>query len=151
PNLPLTNVWPIGEVIHQALWAARFSAGLLSIFAFVAVLLCAVGIYGVVGYTVGLRVREIGIRLALGAQPSDVALMILRQSATTLSVGLAIGLICAFVLGRFISNLLYGMSGTSPAAFLATALLLAAVGLLASYVPARRAAGVDPLLAVRNE
>ncbi|HEY6935967.1 MAG TPA: ABC transporter permease [Terriglobales bacterium] len=151
PNLPLTNVWPIGEVIHQALWAARFSAGLLSIFAFVAVLLCAVGIYGVVGYTVGLRVREIGIRLALGAQPSDLALMILRQSATTLSVGLAIGLICAFVLGRFISNLLYGMSGTSPAAFLATALLLAAVGLLASYVPARRAAGVDPLLAVRNE
>ena len=151
PNLPLVNVWPIGEVIHQALWAARFSAGLLSIFAFVAVLLCAVGIYGVVGYTVGLRVREIGIRLALGARPSDVALMILRQSATTLCVGLAIGLICAFVLARFISNLLYGMSGASPAAFLATALLLAAVGLLASYVPARRAAAVDPLLAVRNE
>ena len=151
PNLPLVNVWPIGEVIHQALWAARFSAGLLSIFAFVAVLLCAVGIYGVVGYTVGLRVHEIGIRLALGAQPSDVALMIMRQSATTLSVGLAIGLVCAFVLARFISNLLYGMSGTSPAAFLLTALLLAAVGLLASYVPARRAAGVDPLLAVRNE
>ena len=151
PNLPLVNVWPIGEVIHQALWAARFSAGLLSIFAFVAVLLCAVGIYGVVGYTVGLRVREIGIRLALGAQPSDVALMIMRQSATTLSVGLAIGLVCAFVLARFISNLLYGMSGTSPTAFLLTALLLAAVGLLASYVPARRAAAVDPLLAVRNE
>ena len=151
PNLPLVNVWPIGEVIHQALWAARFSAGLLSVFAFVAVLLCAVGIYGVVGYTVGLRVREIGIRLALGAQPSDVALMILRQSATTLCVGLAIGLACAFVLARFISNLLYGMTGTSPAAFLLTALLLAAVGLLASYVPARRAAGVDPLLAVRNE
>jgi ABC-type antimicrobial peptide transport system permease subunit len=77
--------------------------------------------------------------------------MIMRQSATTLSVGLAIGLVCAFVLARFISNLLYGMSGTSPAAFLATALLLAAVGLLASYVPARRAAAVDPLLAVRNE
>ncbi|HJS98285.1 MAG TPA: ABC transporter permease [Terriglobales bacterium] len=151
PNLPLINVWPIGEVIHQALWAARFSAGLLSIFAFVAVLLCAVGIYGVVGYTVGLRVREIGIRLALGARPRDVALMILRQSATTLSVGLAIGLVCAFVLARFISNLLYGMSGTSPAAFFATALLLAAIGVLASYVPARRAAGVDPLLAVRNE
>ena len=151
PNLPLVNVWPIGEVIHQALWAARFSAGLLSIFAFVAVLLCAVGIYGVVGYTVGLRVREIGIRLALGARPSDVALMILRQSAATLCVGLAIGLVCALVLARFISNLLYGMSGTSPAAFLATALLLAAVGLLASYLPARRAASVDPLLAVRNE
>ncbi|MGE5206674.1 MAG: ABC transporter permease [Chlamydiota bacterium] len=151
PNLPLLNLWPIGEVIHQALWAARFSAGLLSIFALVAVLLCAVGIYGVVGYTVGLRVREIGIRLALGAQPRDVALMILRQSATTLSVGLAMGLICAFVLARFITNLLYGLSAVTPAAFIFTALLLATVGLLASYLPARRAAGVDPLVAVRNE
>ena len=151
PNLPLTNVWPIGEVIHQALWAARFSAGLLSIFALVAVLLCAVGIYGVVGYTVGLRVREIGIRLALGAQPRDVALMILRQSAAPLGVGLGIGLVSAFVLAHFISNLLYGISATTPMAFLVTAVLLALVGLLASYVPARRAAGVDPLLAVRNE
>jgi len=151
PNLPLTNVWPIGEVIHQALWAARFSAGLLSIFALVAVLLCAVGIYGVVGYTVGLRVREIGIRLALGAQPNDVALMILRQSAATLGIGLGIGLATAFVLAHFINNLLYGISATTPLAFLVTAVLLAVVGLLASYVPARRAAGVDPLLAVRNE
>jgi predicted permease len=151
PNLPLTNVWPIGEVIHQDLWAPRFSAGLLSIFAVVAVLLCAVGIYGVVGYTVGLRVREIGIRLALGAQPSDVLLMVLRQSAATLAVGLVIGLISAFVLARFIANLLYGVSTTTPAAFLFTALLLAGVGLLASYVPARRAATVDPLLALHNE
>ncbi|HEV2116282.1 MAG TPA: FtsX-like permease family protein, partial [Terriglobales bacterium] len=151
PNLPLTNVWPIGEVIHQALWAASFSAGLLSIFALVAMLLCAVGIYGVVGYTVGLRVREIGIRLALGAQPRDVALMILRQSAATLSIGLGIGLVSALVLARLIANLLYGMSASTPAAFVATALLLAVVGLLASYLPARRAAGVDPLLAVRNE
>ncbi|HSB76287.1 MAG TPA: ABC transporter permease [Terriglobales bacterium] len=151
PNLPLTNVWPIGEVIHQALWAARFSAGLLSIFALVAMLLCAVGIYGVVGYTVGLRVREIGIRLALGAQPRDVALMVLRQSAVTLSIGLAVGLAAAFVLARFITNLLYGLSATTPAAFAGTAALLAVVGLLASYVPARRAASVDPLLAVRNE
>jgi putative ABC transport system permease protein len=151
PNLPLTNVWPIGEVIHQALWAARFSAGLLSIFALVAMLLCAVGIYGVVGYTVGLRVREIGIRLALGAQPRDVALMVLRQSAVTLSIGLAVGLAAAFVLARFITNLLYGLSATTPAAFAGTAALLAMVGLLASYVPARRAASVDPLLAVRNE
>jgi len=133
------------------LWAARFSAGLLSIFALVAVLLCAVGIYGVVGYTVGLRVREIGIRLALGAQPRDVALMILRQSAAPLGVGLGIGLVSAFVLAHFISNLLYGISATTPMAFLVTAVLLALVGLLASYVPARRAAGVDPLLAVRNE
>jgi putative ABC transport system permease protein len=151
PNLPLTNVWPIGEVITQALWAARFGAGLLSIFALIAVLLCAVGIYGVVGYTVGLRVREIGIRLALGAQPRDVLLMVLRQSATTLGMGLAIGLVSAFALAGLITNLLYGVSATSPVAFLITALILAAVGLLASYVPARRAATVDPLTAVRYE
>jgi ABC-type antimicrobial peptide transport system permease subunit len=100
---------------------------------------------------VGLRVREIGIRLALGAQPRDVALMILRQSAATLGIGLGIGLVSAFVLAHFITNLLYGISATTPAAFVITAILLALVGLLASYVPARRAAALDPLLAVRNE
>jgi len=151
PNLPLTNVWPIGEVIMQALWAARFGAGLLSVFAAIAVLLCAVGIYGVVGYTVGLRVREIGIRLALGAQPRDVLFMVLRQSATTLGIGLAVGLVSALVLARLIVNLLYGVSATTPLAFLAMALTMAFIGLLASYVPARRAATVDPLVALRCE
>jgi putative ABC transport system permease protein len=151
PNLPLTNVWPIGEVIQQALWAARFSAGLLSIFALLAVLLCAVGIYGVVGYSVNLRLREIGIRLALGAQPRDVAMMVLRQSGATIGIGLALGLAAGFILARLVANLLYGVSAGAPIAFVGTALLLGLIGLLASYLPAHRAAKVDPRVAFHYE
>ncbi|HEX7962579.1 MAG TPA: ABC transporter permease, partial [Terriglobales bacterium] len=131
-NLPLTNVWPIGEVIDQALFNARFGATLLAVFAGLAVLLCAVGIYGVVGYTVGQRVREFGIRLALGAEPKDVVLMVIRQSARTLAIGLAVGLLVAFLLARLIVDLLYGVHATEPLAFVAMALMLATIGLLAS-------------------
>jgi predicted permease len=150
-NLPIRNVWPIGEVISQALWAARFEAGLLTLFAIIAMLLCAVGIYGVAGYSVGLRIREFGIRMALGAQPSDVTLMVLRQSAGVLMIGVAAGLAGAFILARFVVNLLYGVKTSEPLAFLGTALLLVAVGLLASYIPARRAARVDPIIALHYE
>ena len=150
-NLPLTNVWPIGEVISQALWASRFSAGLLTVFALVALVLCAVGIYGVVGYSVGQHVREIGIRMALGAQPRDVLWMVLRQSAVTMGVGLLIGLVASFMVGRWIVNLLYGVSTSPPLTLIGMAMLLAFVGLLASYIPARRAATVDPLIALRKE
>jgi predicted permease len=150
-NLPLTFVWPIGEVISQALWTSRFGASLLTIFALVAMALCAVGIYGVVGYSVAQRLREFGIRLALGAQPRDVMMMVVRQSAVMLSIGLAAGLIFAFVLARLIVTILYGVSASEPLAFLVTALVLATVGLLASYIPARRAAHVDPLVALRYE
>ena len=149
-NLPLTNVWPIGEVIDQALFNARFGAALLAVFAGLAVLLCAVGIYGVVGYTVGQRVREFGIRLALGAQPKDVVLMVLRQSARTLAIGLAAGLIAAFLLARLIVDLLYGVNAAEPLAFAAMAVMLAAIGLIASYIPARHAAAVDPMKALHE-
>jgi predicted permease len=150
-NLPLTNAWPIGEVISQRLWAARFGASLLSIFAAVALILCAVGINGVIGYTVGRRVREIGIRLALGAQPGDVVLMVLKQSAVTLTIGLVAGLAIALLLARLIAGFLYGVSISEPLTFMGTITVLVLVGLLASYFPARRAAGVDPMVALHYE
>jgi putative ABC transport system permease protein len=150
-NLPLTNVWPIGEVISQSLWAAGFGASLLSIFAVIAMVLCAVGIYGVIGYSVGQRLREFGIRLALGAQPRDVLLMVLRHSSIILLAGLLPGLILAFVLARFITAFLYGVNPNSPLAFLIMAIILAGVGLLASFIPARRAAKVDPMVALHYE
>jgi len=133
-NLPLTNVWPIGEVISQALWAARFGASLLTVFAMIAMALCAVGIYGVVSYSVGQRVREIGIRLALGAQPRSVLLMVVQQSCIVLGAGLLLGFAGSFVLAYFlgtqIGGLLYGVSATSPAAFVAMPFVLATVGIV---------------------
>jgi predicted permease len=150
-NLPITNVWPIGEVISQSLWAASFGASLLAVFALIAMVLCAVGIYGVVGYSVGQRLREFGIRMALGAQPRDVLLMVLRSSALIMGAGILAGLIVAFILARFVTAFLYGVNTNSPVAFLAMALVLAAVGVLASYIPARRAAKVDPMVALHYE
>ena len=150
-NLPITNVWPIGEVISQSLWASSFGASLLSVFAMIAMALCAVGIYGVVGYSVGQRIREFGIRLALGAQPRDVLMMVLKQSAVIMGAGLVAGLVAAFLLARLIVTFLYGVNTNSPLAFLAMALVLAAVGVFASYIPARRAARVDPMVALHYE
>jgi len=150
-NLPITNVWAIGEVISQSLWASSFGASLLTVFAMIAMALCAVGIYGVVGYSVGQRIREFGIRLALGAQPRDVLLMVLKQSALIMTAGLVAGLVAAFFLARLIVTFLYGVNTNSPLAFLAMALVLAAVGVFASYIPARRAARVDPMVALHYE
>jgi predicted permease len=150
-NLPITNVWPIGEVISQSLWASSFGASLLTVFAMIAMALCAVGIYGVVGYSVGQRIREFGIRLALGAQPRDVLMMVLKQSAVMMGAGLIAGLVAAFLLARLIVTFLYGVNNNSPLAFLVMALMLAAVGVFASYIPARRAARVDPMVALHYE
>jgi putative ABC transport system permease protein len=150
-NLPLVNVWPIGEVISQALWAARFGASLLSIFALVAVVLAALGVYGVMAYAVAQRVREIGIRMALGAKRSDVLGMILGESAMILGIGMAIGLVAAFALGRLVTTLLFGVSASEPLPFIVVSLLLATVGFAASYIPARRATRIDPMVALRYE
>jgi putative ABC transport system permease protein len=150
-NLPITNVWPIGEVISQSLWASSFGASLLTVFAMIAMALCAVGIYGVVGYSVGQRIREFGIRMALGAQPRDVLMMVLKKSALIMGLGLVAGLVAAFLLARLIVSFLYGVNTNSPVAFLAMALVLAAVGVFASYIPARRAAKVDPMVALHYE
>jgi predicted permease len=150
-NLPLANVWPIGEVISQALWAAKFAASLLSIFAALAMILAAVGVYGVVAYSVGQRVREIGIRMALGATRDNIVGMIVRQSSVSLAIGLAVGFVAAFALARMITGLLYGVSAGSPLPFALLPLLLALVGLAATYIPARRATKVNPIVALRQE
>ena len=151
PDLPLTNIWPIQEVISQALWGARFSTGLLTVFALIAVLLCAVGVYGISGYSVQQRTREFGIRMALGAQPWDVLVMVLRQSGAIISVGLVIGFIGSVIMARLIANLLYGASSNSPVAFISAAGLLTLVGFVASYIPARHAAAIDPIVTLHQE
>jgi putative ABC transport system permease protein len=150
PNLLLTNAWPVHAVISQALWGARFGAGLLMLFAGLGVLLCAIGIYGVMGYSVKQQAREIGIRMALGARRQNILLMVLRQSASLMAIGLSMGLISSFLLARLIINLLYGAVINTPGAFVVTSLMLLGVGLLASYLPARQAAAADPLVALRN-
>jgi len=123
---------------------------LFLIFALIAVVLCAVGIYGVVGYSVGQRVREIGIRMALGARPRDVLLMVIWQSTLALGVGMVVGIATALLGARAISSLLYG-TAYEPSAFVGMAVLLGAVGLIATYIPARRAAKVDPIVALHYE
>jgi putative ABC transport system permease protein len=119
-------------------------------FAFLAMILAAIGIYGVMAYSVVQRTQEIGIRMALGARAIDVWKMVLRQGVILTAVGMLCGLLFALGLSRIVASLLYGVSATDPLTFLLISLLLAAVALLASFLPARRATKVDPVMAIRN-
>jgi predicted permease len=139
------------EIVSSTLATRRYSMFLLAGFAVLALLLAAIGIYGVMSYAVGQRTREIGIRMALGARRGDVLGMIISQGARMLLLGVAAGLLAAFTLSHLISGLLFGVSPTDPLTFVAVAALLVAVALLACFIPARRAASVDPTLALRCE
>jgi predicted permease len=148
---PVSNLRSMDEIVSEAVARQRFSMLLLGIFAALAMALAAVGIYGVMSYSIAQRTREIGLRIALGAQKSDVLKMILRQGLRFVAAGLAIGLAASFVLTRVMASLLFGISATDPATFVAISLVLIAVALLASYIPAVRAMKIDPMLALRYQ
>jgi putative ABC transport system permease protein len=134
-----------------SLLPARLAASVLGLFGVVALILAAVGIYGVMDQAVRQRTRELGVRVALGARPADLLSMVLAQSMRVAVAGLAIGLLAALGLSRLVASLLYGIGATDPETFVATPALLATVAMLASYVPARWAMKVDPMVALRHE
>jgi putative ABC transport system permease protein len=148
---PLGNVRTLEALVAESVEPRRFSLVLVGVFAGVALLLGSVGLYGVLSYIVAQRAREIGIRIALGAQRSDVLRLIISQGMTLVLAGVALGIVAAFASTRLMSSLLFGVSATDPLTFILIALLLLFVALVACYLPARRAAKVDPLIALRYE
>jgi predicted permease len=151
PNLPITHMTTMDGLISDSVSPRRFSAVLVGIFAGLALLLAAIGIYGVMSYTVSQRRQEIGLRMALGAQLTSVRGMILGQTLKLTLIGVVLGLAGALVLARFLASLLFGIGTYDPVTFLGVALLLVGVALAASYIPARRAMRVDPIVALRYE
>jgi predicted permease len=149
-DLPVFRSMTIGEHLRGTLLAPRLAATLLGIFGLIAMLLAAIGIYGVVAYAVNQRTREIGIRLALGARSRDVAWIVLRRSLLPVWVGMLIGVGAALAATRLLSGFLYGISAADPLTFTVVALLLGAVALSAAYFPTRRAVKVDPMIALRE-
>jgi predicted permease len=149
PGMPLLNVSTYDTVLRTSLWAPRMGAWLLGIFALLALLLASIGLYGVMAYSVSQRRRELGIRLALGARQRDVRGMVVRQGMFLAAGGVAIGFVVAFGLGRFVTNLLFGVRGTDAMTFAIIPVVLLAVALLATYLPAWRASRVDPVEALR--
>jgi predicted permease len=151
PGMPLVGAATLSRQIDSSLWAQRLGASLLALFAGLALALAAIGVYGVMSFAVAQRARDIGIRMALGAQRGAVVGMIVKQGMTQVVVGLAAGFALAFAISRLAGGLLVGTSPTDPVAFLATPLILALVALASIYGPARRATRVDPTLALRGE
>jgi len=151
PNQPVSDVRTMNQVMSEWVARSRFNTLLLGLFAALATLLSAVGIFGVMNYSVALRTREIGLRLAVGAQPRQVLLLILRQGFMLTIIGVLFGLAAAFALTRLLSGLLFGVGAVDSTTFATISLLLVIVSLLACYLPARRAMRIDPLRALRYE
>jgi putative ABC transport system permease protein len=151
PNLPVFDVRTMNEVIDGSLASRRFSAELVGVFAVVALLLASVGVYGLLAYMVGQRSHEIGVRMALGAMPSTIGKMIVSRGAGLAGIGVGIGLILSGIMAPLISSLLYGVRPLDPEVFIAVPVILMVVVLSASYIPAWRAARVNPIVALRRE
>lgn len=150
-SVPLGNPRTMADFIARSLLQRRFTMTLLTIFASVALVLAAVGLYGVTSYSVAQRTRELGIRLALGAQKRDVLGLVVREGMMLVGIGLALGILVSLGTMRLLANLLFGVSANDPLIFFALSLALAAIALVACFVPARRASAVDPMVALRAE
>jgi putative ABC transport system permease protein len=151
PGQAIPDVLTMDEVVDRAIAGSRFNTMVLGVFAAIAFVLAAVGLYGVIAYDVSQRTNEFGIRLALGAQSRDILRMVLAQGAKLALGGLMVGLMAASVLTRLMTVMLFGIPPTDTGTFLVVALLLGAVALAASYLPARRAIALDPVVALQHE
>jgi predicted permease len=151
PSLPLSNVKSMNQTLGIALLPARLSGVVLGIFGLLGLVMAAIGMYGVMAYSVSQRTREIGIRMAIGAATGDVVKLVMRQGLTLVLIGAGIGLAGAFAVSRVIAGVLYGSGANDPVTFVAVPLMLIGVAVLATWMPARRAAATDPLAALRQE
>jgi putative ABC transport system permease protein len=150
PGLPLEDIRTGTMVIDQALWWSKIGVGLLGVFGLLALSLASVGLYGIMAYSVNQRRREIGVRMALGADQESVSLLMLRQGMVVVLSGVALGVALAFLLGRVLSRFLYGVGGSDLLSIGGASLILLLVALVACYLPARSASRVDPLVALRE-
>ena len=151
PEQPVDTIQTLEKVRSDSIAAPRLTTILIGLFAGLALAIAAAGIGAVMALSVSQRTHEIGIRMALGAQPCDIFKLVVGQGMVLVLIGVGVGLAASFALTRFLSSLLFGVSATDPATFAGVAFLLAAVALLACYIPARRATKVDPIVALRYE
>jgi putative ABC transport system permease protein len=150
-DLPLAHLQTMEDVIRDRMFQSRVYGSMFGIFALAALLLASIGLYGVMSYAVAQRTHEMGVRMALGARARDVVSLVMRGGARLIAAGLLIGVPAAFGLARLLEGLLYGVSASDPATFIAIPVALTIVAFVASYVPARRATRVDPNVALRSE